>query len=123
MTSRMNPSDNSGLRIIDNIGLLDEVHGDVAQEVEEAIKRYKKFHWGIEYNKAFEFNDIPSPKVVYALGEIVIIGYSCLKKGDDKPALYIHGFHNPPPILCADKSGQLFVIGGGYVVEPRGIVH
>ena len=113
----------NNLRIIDKIGLLNDVEGDVANEIEQAIKSFKKFHWGIEYNKAIHFDNIPRADVVFTLGEIAIIGYCCKKKGDKEPVLYIHGFHNPPPMLCADKNGQMHIIGGCYTVESRGIVH
>lgn len=111
------------LRIIDDAGLLNDVEGDVAKEIEGAIKRYKKFHWGIPYGKVFNFEMPPIPESINGIGELAIVGYTTQKKGDKEPTLYIHGFHNPPPILCADKTGQMYVVGGIYTIEPRGIVH
>lgn len=117
------PSVRNKLKIIDETGLLKDVSGDVAEEIEEAIKRYKKFHWGIPFGKAFKFEMPSTPETVSGIGELAICGYVTQKKGDKEPTLYIHGFHNPPPILCADETGQLYVVGGVYTIEPRGIVH
>ena len=112
----------NNLKIIDDIGLLQHIKGDVAQEVEDAIRRYEKFHWGLPYGKVINFTPPEVPETVFAIGEVALIGYASAK-GDDGTALWIHGFHNPPPVLCCDKNGQLYVVGGIYKIEQRGIVN
>ncbi len=61
---------------------------------------------------------------VMPLGLLWAVTYQTHKRGDP-PSRYRHrmGEHNGlPPYLAADEEGYLYVCGGTYSVEPRGIV-
>jgi len=67
----------------------------------------------------------PEPKGdMFKLGEIAQINYLASKdEGKDTvEAEYYHRFEGELPVLAADEDGKLFVIGGSYDIEPRGIV-
>ena len=93
-------------------------------DLERCLEEYEKFHWGIPPKEVLVFKVKRIPKVVYVLGKLYAVIYDTIKGGDRKPTLYIHPFDSPKPYLVSDAEGrQLYIVGGRYRVEPRGIVH
>jgi hypothetical protein len=109
-------------------GLAMATNPDGLELDEEALARakeeYKNFHWGEEATKV-ETYDVPSevPDVTSELGELVGVVYRTNKRGDGD-TVYVHEFDNPRPRLVTDTDKEnLFVVGGRYTIEPRGIVN
>jgi len=106
------------------------------RELAKALDTYRGFHWGKIPQEAYVYPDIKLPKpvkvagrskpcrVFNVLGEITGIVYRTTKGKDGEPVLYVHSFDDPFPLLATDNGRkQLFVFGGGYTIEDRGIVH
>ena len=67
---------------------------------------------------------LPTDRLVRDLGTFWAVTYATHKNGDP-PAMYRHrmGEHGGvSPRLAVDDDGYLYVCGGTYSVEPRGIV-
>lgn len=61
---------------------------------------------------------------VQVVGWLLEIWYQT-EKGKDGPSTYHHVMGevtNRPPLLCVDREGRLWIAGGNYKVEPRGVV-
>jgi hypothetical protein len=92
-------------------------------EINQAIDRYKKFHWGEEPSKTEEYEMADIPPVVNEHGELVGVVYKTNKRGDGE-TVYVHQFDNPKPKLVSGNDWkQLYIVGGGYQIAPEGIKH
>ncbi len=85
-----------------------------------AERDYRRFHWG-NLPTAARRVSVRRPSVLVEVGELVSLTYRTAKGGGRRDD-WIH-FHRPPrPRLAYDlKSGDLFLVGGGYRITPRGI--
>lgn len=61
------------------------------------------------------------PPVVVELGELVGVIYRSDKGRSGRPLTYIHRMENPPRLVSNAEGTQLYIVGGGYRVTPRGI--
>lgn len=95
------------------------------KELEKALKFYEDFHWGVLPDKVYVVDfEMPKNNVVVVLGLLKGVIYETKKGNDKKPVEYIHAFEPPYPLLCCDvNKKQLYIIGGSYRIEKRGIVH
>lgn len=93
-------------------------------ELNKAFSGYHSFHWGREPKEVIQFhNVIQVPDVVVVLGDLTAVIYRT-RKGEEGMVHYIHSFSNPAPKLTCDTDmRQLFIMGGRYHIEDRGIVH
>jgi hypothetical protein len=88
---------------------------------------YKGTHWGIASTKSTTL-DVPDPRANRAkgliqLGVLVSIVYLTEKGGDGELVEYEHKFDATHPRLAyGSKDGKLYIAGGSYRVESRGIV-
>ncbi len=86
---------------------------------------FREAHWGIDPKRKEPF-DVPDPRdntAMIALGELVAATYGTKKGGDKRITDYEHTFERKRPMLCyGNKDGKLYVVGGDYKVEKRGIV-
>lgn len=99
-------------------------------ELRKAIKFYKEFHWGIPMDKMIAVDKPEVPNSMVFLGYLRGVLYQTTKKDDGKDTFYFHSFSPdkkdkfPFPILACDASArQLFIVGGRYHIEGRGIVN
>jgi hypothetical protein len=86
---------------------------------------YEEAHWGLPSHgsSSLDVGDPRRNRKLVSYGALVSVVY-LTKKGDD-PALteYEHKFKGPLPLLAfGSKDGKLYIAGGGYVCEDRGIV-
>ena len=91
-------------------------------DLKTAIKRYKGFHWGLDPD-VVDVIETPGrwPDVLVALGELEAVIYRTTK-GREKAA-FIHDFGGSLPILAMDpETDHLYIVGGDYRIEDRGIV-
>lgn len=95
-----------------------------AYELKKACDVYRGFHWGRNPHKALLFKNVKQiPRTVVVLGELTGVIYRTIK-GNDSPTLYVHSFNEPMPLLCMDIDGtQLYILGGRYHIENKGIVN
>ena len=103
--------------------VLDRIPDD---ELQQALKFYTDFHWGFQPDKLYPIEPVVFPPALAMLGYWRAVVYQSAKMGDAKdksrPVWYVHTFKPPFPILASDPQGnQIFVVGGGYQIEPRGI--
>lgn len=102
---------------------------DAQRELRKAFEFYEKFHWGIPSRKIIQ-TELEIPKAdaqgirhMVALGYLRGLIYQSTKEGEKKDQNYIHALEPALPLLCTDEDGlRLFIVGGDYRVEPRGIV-
>ena len=95
------------------------------RELKKVLDDYNKFHFGFEATKLYKVKKFKVPDRMFMLGMLKLLVYETRKKGDIKNTLYIHKLSSPYPVLAADRMGkgaQLFILGGSYSVEERGIV-
>ena len=89
-----------------------------------AIDAFRDFHWGEEANDLVEVDDPRyAGETLVELGTLRAVTYTT-RKGGEQLIDYVHDFEeegDDPPRLCVDGNGNLAIIGGGYVVTPRGI--
>jgi hypothetical protein len=97
---------------------------------------YAASHWGIKPRTSRGTTmDVPDPNVniraakvsgkppFVELGTLVSIVYCTSKQGDPDLTEYEHKFEHEHPVLCyGRKDGRLYIVGGTYTMEPRGIV-
>lgn len=93
-------------------------------QLDAAERAYREFHWGDEPDATIEA-EIPRIRpgdVLPVLGELVRVDYQARKAGD--LATWWHPFKAPRPLLAStcDAEPRLVIVGGGYRIEPRGIV-
>jgi hypothetical protein len=85
----------------------------------------RDLHWGIPARQARKVRRPHAGPALAELGELESIEYSTHKRGDG-PSSYTHDFGEEggrKPRLAVDpKTRDLHIVGGGYTVEPRGIV-
>lgn len=86
---------------------------------------YREAHWGISPTRRDRY-DVPDPRdntKMLELGEFVVATYGTKKGKDRRLTDYFHTFERKRPMLCyGDVDGKLYVVGGDYRVEDRGIV-
>ena len=102
---------------------------DAQEQLKKAFNFYEKFHWGIPSRKVIETElEIPTAgrdgiRRMVALGYLRGLIYQSTKEGEKKDQNYIHALEPVLPLLCTDEDGlRLFIVGGDYKVEARGIV-
>lgn len=90
----------------------------------EAEKKYKGFHWGgIPDEVHLLEGRIIIPDTLVVLGVLRGLIYQTSKNGDPSETFYIHAHKMPCPFLCCDiKEKDLYIIGGSYKIEDRGII-
>jgi hypothetical protein len=88
-------------------------------DVAKATKLYEEFRE--QKAQTGRVLRIDWPRSLMSMGYIHDIGYDTVRNGDAEK--YRHHFApGSRPILCADKRGLLFIVGGRYHVTERGIV-
>lgn len=99
---------------------LAELLGGYLDSIEAADSRYKDFHWGqrSEHSQLHR-HPIPDP-VMDQLGELVEVVYETSKGGSVYH--WQHPFSAPRPVLAYGSSENLWILGGSYRVNRRGIV-
>lgn len=90
-----------------------------------ASQNYTKYHWGVDPDKLILLDKrIIIPSNLIMLGVLKGVLYQTTKKGDNPNTVYMHTFKDPCPYLASDeKMRNLYIIGGSYKIEPRGIVN
>lgn len=92
-------------------------------ELKKALDFYRKYS-GLEPGKGVVV-DVPSPpKISVIVGELISVTYAA-KKSDTggRKQHFVHKFGRTKPLLLTDKKGRyLFIAGGGFEVNERGIV-
>ena len=93
-------------------------------QIENANKEYEKYHWGLAPDSLVVLDKrIIIPSTLVMLGVLRGVLYQTTKKGDNPNTVYLHTFKDPCPYLTADaKMRNLYMVGGSYKIEPRGIV-
>lgn len=88
-------------------------------KAKRARRQYAAFHrQGVESERRTT-RPARIPAVVWALGDLVEVVY---KRPDGYE--YKHSFRRPFAKLCySPKTRRLYIVGGGYVVQARGIVN
>lgn len=91
-------------------------------KLNRAAREWTAFHWGDEPTELLDARVyVPSPgEALMVLGSLRRVDYETQKDGQH--AIWFHEFSRPRPYLCASSRGSLLVVGGGYRIEPRGIV-
>ncbi len=90
--------------------------------VEEAVKDFRKVHWGQRGNHELRSLPAADPRILSVeLGDLVAVIYRT-KKGKDRLLTdYDHRFSKPYPVLSYNPTG-LVISGGKYRVTERGII-
>lgn len=91
---------------------------ELLDQLEAAESEYEAFHWG-EHPAEIDVAEFDVPSVVWVLGEVVEITYRASKA--HKRHHWRHKFGRPRPRL-AHGCGRLWLMGGSYTVNERGIV-
>ncbi len=92
-------------------------------EFNAAAREYVKTHWGLRgpvESRRVRVAD-PFAEVPVEMGALVSVTYRTRKGLDRKLVDYEHFFERPLPRLCF-TSGGIIIAGGGYKIDPRGIV-
>jgi hypothetical protein len=96
----------------------------IAAQLDAAEEAYRDFHWGDDPDATIESEipDVQPGDVLSVLGELTRVDYLTTKRGEK--AIFWHPFQAPRPLLAStvDDHPRLVVVGGGYTIEPRGIV-
>jgi hypothetical protein len=92
-----------------------------AEAVSNAVRGFEEFT-GELAGKA-ELVGVPEPgETMFVLGELSEISYVTSKQGGGRVE-YVHRFGRPRPKLLADPDGRaLFIAGGKFKINDRGIV-
>lgn len=89
--------------------------------VRQSLKKFDKFHWEPGDGSCFVAPLPVIPDHGEFIGYLGAVTYKTKKEGDHKPMQYLHAFQLP--LAAVVRAGkELFIVGGGYTVEPRGIV-
>lgn len=89
------------------------------QAAKRASRQYVAFHRHDVEGAKRATRPARIPAVVWALGDLVEVVY---KRPDGFE--YKHSFKRPFSKLCySPKTRRLYIVGGGYVVQARGIVN
>jgi hypothetical protein len=95
---------------------------DAPKDAKDAAEFYESIQWGKKPDKVLELGDMSPPKWLVEIGDLRAVVYDSDKGGEGKEK-YIHHFKNPKPKLATDPKGErLYVAGGGYHTNWRGIV-
>ena len=97
------------------------------REFKKGLKVFSGFHWGRDVDEIRKVIVDPPPDVLVHLGLLKTVAYETRKLGPDgdhgDPVIYVHSFDSPFPILCSSQDSKgLWIIGGNFRVEDRGIV-
>jgi hypothetical protein len=96
----------------------------VRAQLDAAERAYREFHWGDDPDATIDATipAIAPGDVLPVLGELVRVDYLAKKRGE--LATWWHPFQTPRPLLAStcDSRPRLVIVGGGYKIEPRGIV-
>lgn len=89
------------------------------RKLKAAAKLYEDFTGDVPQYIEKVYIDLP--EVVWLLGELDAVQYTCFRDGVKEH--YIHTFKKSSrPLLCVDETGSaIFVVGGRYRVTDRGI--
>jgi len=61
------------------------------------------------------------PPVVVELGDLLGLIYRSDRGGSGRSRTFVHFMDDPPRLVTEPSGRQLYVIGGSYLVTPRGI--
>jgi hypothetical protein len=61
------------------------------------------------------------PPVVVDLGELLGVIYRSDKGQAGQPQAFIHHMQDPPRLVCNVEGTQLYIVGGSYRINQRGI--
>jgi hypothetical protein len=88
-----------------------------------AEREFRKTHWGLSGEKKTRLLRTGNPEAgtLVELGDLVEIVYRTRKLGDAGPQEYQHKFARTLPVLAYHED-RLFICGGTYRIEWRGIV-
>jgi len=106
-------------------GLAAEIEAEGAAMLAAAKRAagdYERMHWGDPASELYasEAPRVRRGDVLAALGELTEISYDTAKAGEHYR--WVHEFRTPLPTLATTEAGRLVIVGGGYVVNERGIV-
>jgi len=92
--------------------------------LKKATTNYNRYHWGRNPDQLILIDKrIIIPSNLVELGILRGVLYQTSKKGDPDNTIYIHTFKDPCPYLVCDSDMKnLYIIGGSYKIEDRGIV-
>lgn len=111
------------LRRAEQLGVSSEVASllkHYLDAVQNAADDYRGFHWG-ERSEHVSMCEHPLVEpVMHKLGDLVEVTYEASKAGE--LCHWVHPFENPRPVLAYGDSGNLWILGGRYTVNRRGIV-
>lgn len=93
-----------------------EIPPEARRDLEKAWEFYRKF-WRRSPSRALAV-DLNPPGALAEMGDLVAVVYV---RGKGTPKAYIHVFKPPFPIL-AEGNGRLWIVGGGYEVDSKGII-
>lgn len=93
------------------------------EDFDHAAREYVKTHWGLRGPVTSRRLRVPNPfaETPVEMGSLVAVVYRTRKGLDHELVDYEHEFERPLPRLCFTSAG-LIIAGGGYRVDPRGIV-
>ena len=95
-----------------------------------AAADFKRMHWGLAGDDDPQTVAVPvleAGEQLVALGQLTAVEYAT-EKGADGPSTYRHELEDPLPTLAyalhtaTGRREGLFIVGGGYLIEERGIV-
>lgn len=111
-------------REAEDLGVDDSIAELIAiymKDAREADRAYEAFHWGETSDRSGIIRVRQPSGAMYELGELVRVVYEASKDGET--FFWDHPFESVRPRLIANKNGdQLWIAGGSYRVEGRGIV-
>ena len=94
---------------------------DLGPDVRRAVRFYRALHWENEPDRVDVVPYEPPGPSLTALGPVVAIAYDARKGAQD--ATWVHRFEHVRPVLAVDPdTRRLFLVGGDYDVDSRGIV-
>jgi len=106
----------------ERLGVLPEIAdllGHYLDAVEEAEASFVAFHWGDRSEHTQVHSHPLVVPVMYELGELVEVTYETAKGGEAYH--WQHSFSGDRPVL-AYGGNNLWILGGSYTVNRRGIV-
>lgn len=91
-------------------------------KIAQAKRRFSAFNDGAKKPHVTALQK-PKDDVTYALGRLVAVVYEA-DTSDGNNSRYIHEFSSKsqPHLAVSFDGKQLYILGGGYIVDERGIV-
>lgn len=100
------------------------IKGSLKPSVDKAIRSYEGFHWGKSPEEVLDLDYEDAPDVVHTMGQLAGIAYVTKKGKSGEDVVYIHEFKPPYAHLATSPERRgLYIMGGGYKIEDRGIVN